>query len=138
MDKQSKELLLKDLCARLPYGVVLKDSDGQILFLDGIVRCSETDMSKGYILAHEYNVTWSYERKVALCDIKPYLRPIESMTKKEMKEYSKFAHFGNTLGDWTKSIDYLYAHHIDFRGLIKKGLAVEAPDGIYRKSNNNK
>ena len=117
MTKQDKKLLLVDLCARLPYGFKY-----QVQYGDTSVR----DVEK-FILDNEYSLfdAWMVH------EIKPYLRPMSNMTKKEMKEYSKFAHFGNTLGDWTKSIDYLYTHHIDFRGWIKKGLALPAPEGMY-------
>ncbi len=62
-------------------------------------------------------------------EFKPYLRPMSSMTKEELKEYE------NARDDWyddLKTYDWLLAHHFDYRGLIEKGLALEAPERMYK------
>ena len=61
-------------------------------------------------------------------DIKPYLRPMSSMTEDEGVELDNTVIMGN-YGD---DADWLNAHHFDYRGLIKKGLALEAPEGMYK------
>ena len=120
MTQEDKELLLKDLCSRLPYGVILVSSNEKITY--------QTDGNTGAELLVEEE--W-----------KPYLRPMSSMTKEEEKEYINidnlsytcpmdYAHFPTF-----KRIDWLNAHHFDYRGLIPKGLAVEAPEGIYNTNN---
>lgn len=75
--------------------------------------------------------------------IKPYLRPMSSMTDEERDEYEgTFASvydvndYGEDADSWHEefsidSLDYLNAHHFDYRGLIEKGLALEAPEGMY-------
>lgn len=111
MKKQDKELLLKDLCARLPYGVEVKSSARKksiTLSLDVMV-----DFYLGY-------------------SVKPYLRPMSSITEEEWKEFDWFVkqepdeliRFRNTLKFYTKN-------HIDYGGLIPMGLALPAPEGMY-------
>ncbi|MBQ7662470.1 MAG: hypothetical protein IJS48_03765 [Prevotella sp.] len=77
--------------------------------------------------------------------VKPYLRPMSSMTEEEEKEYrktmDKYTHklypdsadfSEHTEYSWTtETFDFLNAHHFDYRGLIPKGLAIEAPEDMY-------
>ena len=112
-----KELLLKDLCARLPYGVIVayksRESEGQIKLGYGNI---------GYVA--ELGRGW-------WIDCKPYLRPMSSMTEKERKEYERFSHF--SIGLAPILMDWIYSHHLDCCGLIEKGLALEAPEGMYER-----
>lgn len=120
MITEEKQLLLKDLCARLPYGVKCREMklDSQICTLD--VNC--------------INHIENYE---------PYLRPMYSMTEEEKKEfqachcvYGWHPDFQPTmcnLANECNMFDWLIAHHFDFRGLISKGLALEAPEDMYKK-----
>ena len=71
---------------------------------------------------------------------KPYLRTISSMTKEEQKEFVGFHCVSLcpivvdemlTLENETKMLDWLNEHHFDYRGIIEKGLALEAPEGMY-------
>ena len=116
MEKDLKQNLLKDLCCRLPYGVVCRRNDG------ANIQISEIDIKNGKL---------NYTDDVIMRDIKPYLRPLSSMTEEERKEYnhSRIDKHGN----WTMHglDDYCYEHHFDFRGLIPMGLALEAPEGMY-------
>ena len=109
MTQEEKKLVLKDLCARLPYGVKYQDR------IEGGI----------YILS--LSIIHHYERFI------PYLRPMSSMTEEEYKEYTeklKDIFYGSLL-DNALVIDWLNAHHFDYRGLICKGLAIEAPEGMY-------
>ena len=126
-----KELLLKDLCARLPYGIkFLRESwnfetDQEM----SVIEVLEDIDKDGYI-----NNTKVYKVE----DIKPYLFPLSSMTEKQEKEYNLLRNFvpiyyygfdimvDKELYDNWESIDYLNAHHFDYRGLIEKGLAIDA------------
>ena len=126
MTQEDKELLLKDLSARLPYGVICKsESYKNILFNSSDIPLIESE------------------------EIKPYLRPISSMTEDEMDKLFDILHidkdgkdedwikindvygikFFFPTGKWIENVaeayDYLYSIHIDFRGLIHKGLAIE-------------
>ena len=132
MTQEEKELLLKDLCARLPYGVIVKDRNGVHELTAG--NTEFTDLL--------YN---------SKCNIKPYLFPLSSMTDEQWKElrnliYEYFAldeEFNEgicykTYGDilvWLDEkpinecyfiFDYFNKNHFDYRGLIPMGLAIDA------------
>ena len=126
MTQKDKELLLKDLCGRLPYGVIVKYRNKDFK-LEAIDADSSELFSDGVYMELNYD------------DIKPYLRPLSSMTEKEYEElksvepYYGLAPF-EYIEDWGPNyevLDWLNAHHFDYRGLIKKGLALEAPEGMY-------
>jgi hypothetical protein len=109
-----KELLLKDLCARLPYGVIVQDRNGIHPLTPG--NTEFVDLFSGK------------------CNIKPFLRPMSSMTDEEKKQYDVFClspYLGIDEETASNFIDWLNAHHFDYRELIEKGLAIEAPEGIY-------
>ena len=126
MTQEDKELLLKDLCGRLPYGVkvfyeYVDDLDGK---------------TYGYSLTLN---TWCINEFVAnKAVIKAYLRPMSSMTEEELLEYISLKESIVAIDDTAyffetyESIDWLNAHHFDYRGLIEKGLALEAPKGMYK------
>lgn len=132
MTQEEKELLLKDLSARLPYGVIVSikelDSDRKPWF--GELSCKDLDC---------------FIHDVAYESIKPYLRPMSSMTAEECKELGELSatieNVGETLPNTPyyievarpEQIDYLNACHFDYRGLIEKGLALEAPEGMYKE-----
>ena len=127
-----QELLLIDLCARLPYGVKVTDDMG---------RCR-------YLSLGDTNLIDLYYSDVSGsgCTIKPYLRPMSSMTEKESKEFKGFCDEFEPDSYWYPGkyllyvgvaivpilIDWLNAHHFDYRGLIEKGLALEAPEDMYK------
>lgn len=127
MTKEEKQLLLKDLCARLPYEV----------------QCEIGGLRHG-----PYTFTGNdVEDLIAGRMFKPYLRPMSSMTEEEAKKVCRLETFENriisvlpnnhthyfTVGDAV--IDWLNAHHFDYRGLIPMGLALEAPKDMYTINN---
>lgn len=117
MTKEDKQLLLKDLCARLPYGVKVQDELGRINKL----VIGNADLVRLY-----YN-DFSIYREGALS--LPLLRPMSSMTKEEYEKYdSKRKHiydeYNRYCFDSAESIDWLNANHFDYRGLIEKDLAI--------------
>ena len=111
MNQEDKELLLKDPCARLPYGVKIHIGKTQ-----RIEVFDDINLRIGAI-----NNTYT--------DIKPYLFPLSSMTEEQEEEY-------NNLNCWElgcfphteDALDYLIANHFDYRGLIEKGLAIDATE----------
>ena len=123
---QDKELLLKDLCARLPYGVKMThiaDDDHCPKTLIGIAK----DM-----ITLEGNGGYSTEN---VEEFKPYLFPLSSMTTEQRCELHDLIHNLNVLaingeiGDWIVSsseIDWYNKNHFDYRGLIPMGLAIDA------------
>lgn len=124
MTQEEKQLLLKDLCGRLSYGVILLAPNGRTI--------CQTDGNTGAELF--VGEGW-----------KPYLRPISSMTKEEMLEYSCFVskeydgYLNDDTPDFTGNhfvyiedvdifIDWLNENHFDYRDLIPKGLAIEVTE----------
>ena len=123
MTQEDKDLLLKDLCARLPYNVKANSRDGK-----------KTITITAIAIANFMNG--------AIDIIKPYLRPMSSMTKEDKEELAavwgvdyidnKVVDFGEFLCEGSPVntedvyglLDWLNAHHFDYRGLIPKGLAL--------------
>ena len=124
MIQKDKELILKDISGRLPYCPVVQIS---LFRNDGRKRDIDLDPR---VTENIWELTDKY------CAL-PYLRPMSSMTATEVLEYislkeSIVASDGITYAFETyKSIDWLNAHHFDYRNLIEKGLAIEAPEGMY-------
>lgn len=126
MAQEDKELLFKDLSARLPYHVRCK-----IWLKDGTSEEGPLDLEHNYadVLLHAF-----YYNNIK--EIKPYLRPLSLMTVEEKKEYYKTFRAesygrGYVYVENVKSYDWLNAHHFDFRGLIEKGLAIEVTEEMH-------
>lgn len=140
-----KQLLLKDLCGRLPYGVIVNTPKG-----DGhLCGISLT------IFGNEYGVNVKPTERDFFnddeCDVKPYLRPMSSMTEEEkgklrnlcdidpytnedgcfIEEYGLSVVYEGVPSVDVEAIDWLNEHHFDFRNLIERGLAFEAPKDMY-------
>lgn len=122
MTQEETQLLLKDICARLPYGVII-----EITSWGGTVGASYDMRLDAGLLA---DLLHSED------DFKPYLRPMSSMTEEERKEY--FLTWEEEPLERRVRIpsistnDWLNEHHFDYRGLIEKGLALEAPADMYK------
>lgn len=115
MTQEIEDLLLKDICARTPYGIKC-EYDGKVIDIISVNLYGEV---------YPDGVTYT----LPLDKVKPYLRPMSSMTEEEKAEYV------NTCYDWYDTLetyDWLNKHHFDYRGLIEKGLALEAPEGMYK------
>lgn len=134
LSKEGKDLLLRELCARLPYGVMVKDDMGRVFQLNlGTSDLIDLFYSKD---------------DVKYATIKPYLRPISSLTEEEMDRLFDILSIpkdGST-GDWIKINDctgikfflssgawvedlaevfaYLNSIHVDYNGMIEKDLAI--------------
>ena len=116
MTQEDKELLLKDLCARVPYhpkGRVVNNQTGTMC--EEWLTCATFQMF--------VNVTNN-------CRL--YLRPMSSMTEEEKIEYDGMSAPTAQRKAWANRIDWLNSHHFDYRGLIEKGLALEAPKDMYK------
>lgn len=137
MNKENKELLLQDLCARLPYGLKIMyngwDSDGGCEFstVETLIGINDRFI---YLLWRDEKVKHSIEEPLSILDYKPFLRPLSSMTKEEKVQLSQYACIGEDLNgefidevqrkDCAAYIDWLNRNHFDYRGLIEKGLAI--------------
>lgn len=119
MIQKDKELLLKDLCARLPYGVKAK-------YYGSAEECECYDTIEGIYPIDDEVVIGQYGLSVE--DIKPYLFPLSNMTEEQKKEQE--AHFTCIKHDMSFSIcryiEWCYKNHLDINGLIEKGLAIDA------------
>ncbi len=133
MTQEDKLLLIKDLCARLPY-LTKCYCEWSKEASNGTSGCID-ELST--FLIDELEIMGKPEYDCQISGIKPYLRPMSSMTEEEKKDYKKtFETYENIMGvklTYTSysSYDWLNAHHFDFRGLIEKELALEAPEGMY-------
>ena len=124
MTQEEKSLLLKDLCARLLYGIKCKDQYGE------------------YIDVNIYNAHLEHlVDQISSGIVQMVLRPMSSMTEEEDKKRIELGIWINTIkGNKVTAIDknvdealeWLNAHHFDYRGLIEKGLALEAPKEMYK------
>lgn len=123
MKKEEKQLLLQDLCSRLPYGVSCigitykLDDDGE-KYIPVKVKDTLTEI-------HNYKLETASVRLglISSCKletVKPYLRSQLSMTEEEKEEYCNTKYI--FLSDW------LNERHFDYRGLIEKGLAIEVTE----------
>jgi len=152
MTQEDKQLLLKDLCARLPYGVMVSVQGGE--FDSYKYPYQLTAVSKFGLdsFCKVYNSIYTPLGAPNVEDVKPYLRSMSSMTEEERKELKNVTcpngtgyfheqylvcpvnHFGEQISfDFmSEIIDWLNEHHLDFRGLIEKGLALEAKEGMYK------
>lgn len=159
MKQEDKELLLKDLSGRIPYKVMgsikgyketyYDSNSGREFtnFIDNPVEIVGISLYTDSINLKDLNIPYvsGYNDFGGL---KPYLRPMSSMTeeeKKELKELHFYYTDGHIVNDEDKDfkpiivdevhcfciIDWLNAHHFDYRGLIEKGLALTAPEGMY-------
>ena len=132
MTQEDKYLLLRDLCARLPYGVIFKrnvTNDTWIWRLIGI-----EDYKRGVILLKP-NEDEIIERPFYIEDgvVQPFLRPMSSMTKEEIEEWDNICVMMRNMP--IESIPmimrFVSRRHLDYYNLIPKGLALKAPKGIY-------
>lgn len=140
MSQEDKDQLLIDLCTRLPYRVkvyntTFKDPTIQTLYAkisEDEFLMEETYTSVG-IDGDDFGSFNKRHYSGYIDFIKPYLRPMSSMTEEEHKELKQVALVDNegVPGDIPAYIDWLNAHHFDYRGLIEKGLALEAPKDMY-------
>ena len=113
MTEEDKNLLIQDLCARLPYNIKVWHEDG-IFNIDSI--------SSIYGEIH-LDIIDNYTIDVS--EVKPYLFPLSSMTEEQKKEeYEICKYYLN--GYESKLIDFYNKNHLDYRDLISKGLAIDA------------
>ena len=133
MNKEDKELLLQDLCARLPYGVKC-----EVKYYDDAWELLAIYTNGTTYVARDIG----YPIETYFEDCKPYLFPLSSMTEEQIKEFWKieFKDNGGYENDWDfplyppkvgnhfiiEALDWLNRNHFDYRGLIEKGLAIDA------------
>lgn len=117
MKQENKELLFRDLCARVPYGVKVQYMNN-IFVIDYISSYEEVKL----------DTPDSYT--VGVSEVKPYLFPLSSMTEEQTKELINLINTGqNDNNEFMRTlcrIEFYHKHHFDYRGLIHRGLALDA------------
>ena len=119
MTPEEKDLLLKDLCARLPYGVKVNG-----VFLN-------YNKDKGKILYEECDKEFNYEHLNRYKTLKPYLFPLSSMTEEQRQELESLMEvttvpaWGEILSPTPEYYDWLNKTYFDYRNLIDKNLAID-------------
>ena len=148
MTQEEKNILIKELCMRIPYGVKC-NINGELCKVTRVdVECQQVYLKKD----DKHGGTYSIARGDV---IKPYLRPMSSMTEEEFNEFFSLDSVLETVleinrlrinGEFKaklmlsqafsersrKEIDWLNAKHFDYRGLIPMGLALVAPENMYQ------
>lgn len=138
MTQEDKELLLKDLYARLRYSINILTEDNDRGHIVGV-----EDIENGVFVIHIIEDGDSYTCDESIENFKPYLRPMSSMTKEEHGKYMDFIEWSHNDYDGTTTtcinkerlheyLNFIYSHHLDDNNFIEKGLALEAPDGMYK------
>ena len=123
MTQEQKQLLIKDLCSRLPYETWVKYEGKEWLV---------TGYGHGRVSLLP-SVFSSIGGPCPLVEeVRPYLRSMSSMTEEEENEYRAINCYEGLFPSNEEALDYALEHHFDFRGLIEKGLALEAPEGMYK------
>lgn len=152
--EENEKLVLKDLCARLPYDVKIyakcfdPDTNTDVEKI-GVLSMIDTDT----VVAFTTDDTGCYIY-VTIHEVKPYLFPLSSITEEQSMELFKL--FGISLVNsidvdyikinectgitfflnkgfdvethFDKLIDWLNKNHFDWRDLIPMGLALDATD----------
>lgn len=138
MTQENKELLIKDISARLPYGIIVEcnDNDGSLPNTWEVVYIN-IYTEDVYLLNTKTNAT----KLISIEDIKPCLYPLSSMTEEQKKEFPGEVSILNAFIDGSiylsedekltsenliEIFDFLNKNHFDYRGLIEKGLALDA------------
>ena len=128
--EERRQLVIKDLCARIPYGVkILHEGwnyewDQELSTVERVVGIDEKFVYTKVIDTHTGEEYRDDKWSISLFDDKMFLRPMTSMTQEETKEFMQ-------LWGYDTMLDWLNEHHFDYRHLIEKGLALEAPKDMY-------
>lgn len=135
MKQEDKDLLLKDLCARLPYGVKVNEDIQGDFTLIGLTNERVFTTCEVEACHNDFPIEL----------IKPYLFPLSSMTDDQEEELKNIYYSFNGMFQYTERIfdkilfrkikyfpyqieEFFNKNHIDYRGLIPKGLAKDATD----------
>ena len=130
MTQEEKDLVLKDICSRLPYNVkayVKNWSNIDRKYYEGVYDVKSTFPSLNEI--HVQSKSGSVDVTLGYSDheFKPYLFPLSSMNEEQIKEFNSITQKCNTyIGKSILLTDFCNKHHIDWRGFIEKELALDA------------
>ncbi len=125
MTQEENELLLKEISARLPYGLIVQ------------YKRKTFEPYSEYTADEKVEIDDMLHHRLKVLDCKPYLRPMSSMTEQESEKFEEFLELqseyttGADIRFKYDMFDWLNSRHFDYRGLIEKGLALEAPEEMY-------
>lgn len=145
MKQEEKELLLKDLCGRLPYGVKCQVREDGFTYIGTLCRL---EVNNNWNLLDFAESMSGLDCQVCLSKVRPFLFPLTSITVEQIEEINKLLKIDEDAGDWIKANDCLgiklflptgrwvehleplfewfNKNHFDYRGLIEEGLAIDA------------
>ena len=136
MTQEEKDLLLKDLCARLSYGVKCQIQEDEHTYIGTLCRV-EIDKKNGHLLDFVESINY-LDCQFYISEVKPYLFPLSSMTEEQIQELESLMEvttipkWGEVLSPTPEYYDWLNKNKFDYRGLIPKGLANDATGlGVY-------
>lgn len=142
MEERLKQLLLQDLCARLPYDIICEVFDPQQEYEEDVFNAHLIQIDAW--TSHCYFWGCSETDPYDIEQVKPYLRPMSSMTEEEKKEFDNFCvidefvwkgkteiGYKNQAIIMSVAINWLLKKHFDFMDLIPKGLAIEVTEENY-------
>lgn len=130
LTQEERDLLIKDICARWPYGVIaqIRRSSPNLnkpvildLPIKGVINFASVDSV--ITVTEDGDIVYDL---ISTC--KPYLRPLSSMTDEEKNELLQLMGCGTDI----ERVDFYISHHFDYRCLIPMGLALEAPKDMYK------
>lgn len=146
MTQEHKELLLKDLCGRLPYRVKCQVREDEFTYIGTLCRL-EVDNKNENLLDFAESIS-GLDCQVCLSEVKPYLFSLSSITVEQIEELNKLLKIDEDAGDWIKAndclgvklflptgrwvehleplFDWFNKNHFDYRYLIEEGLAIDA------------
>ena len=149
----ARKELLEELCSLLPFGVMCwtPNGNGHLCSIDQTAFSIEYGVNISATKREYFE-----EHKDGDILVKPYLRPMSSMTGEMLEELNEigFFKYRDTIANVSRIeskngiseeiytyldiknisalMEFFHSHHIDYRGLIEKGLALEAPEGMYK------
>lgn len=125
MRQEEKQLLLQDICGRLPYGVQCETpfGNGELLEINTNLQ-AEDEQSFCKLGVDEYEY-------LDIDECKPYLRPMPSMTEEEIAEMNLIIYSARVTGEYFRITEYYNKKHLDYHDLIGRNLAIEAPKDMY-------
>jgi hypothetical protein len=139
LNEQEETLVLNDICARLIHGVKIAKVDIMTEEAQGAYEAISVNKDRKTVAFDTPDCVIHCYRNMEM--VKPYLRPMSSMTEEERNEYLSIKMQETervALAEVyrpeaiSEIMDWLNKHHFDYRGLIEKGLALEAPKGMYK------
>lgn len=136
MTEENEKLLLKDLSARLTYGVKFRYKYVDNFFHETYGTSTLTSVHPPYRVEHS-TLTGNEYLQIEKDEIKPYLFPLSSMTEEQRKEYERIIYksielhckrYYNVIDvdDFDCLMDFYHKYHFDYRGLIPLDLAIDA------------